>query len=363
MLNKMLRVFVAVVGFFIGPGVIAIMQYVYEAVMGTDPNLLFQSWAVFLIYIISGLISGIIFLLLSKRIADAIEHGIKKIEATLSEAPSIVLLSGAIGLVIGLVIAALISIIIGLIPVTVISVPLTIIVYIIFGYLGLSTGIRRRGDLMSYIQNRKSGKGESKKGSRITAKILDTSVIIDGRILDICKTGMFEGEIIVPEFVLTELQKIADSSDAMKRTKGRRGLDIINRMQKELKVPVKVSDIDYEDVAEVDSKLLKLAKDIGGKVVTNDYNLNKVAAVQDVEVFNINELANAVKSVLAAGEELTVTIVKDGKEQNQGIAYLDDGTMIVVEGAKGMIDATLAVIVTSVLQTNAGRMIFAKIKE
>jgi len=238
-------------------------------------------------------------------------------------------------------------------------------VYLVFGSIGLSMGVRRRFDFTAFLHARKSGKGtEARKetGGYISPKILDTSVIIDGRILDICKTGMFEGDIVVPEFVLKELQRIADSSDSMKRTRGRRGLDILGSMQKELKNSVKITDADYEDVPEVDIKLLKLAKDLGGKVVTNDYNLNKVAAVQDVPVFNINELANAVKPILMAGEEMKVTIVKDGKEASQGVAYLDDGTMIVVEGAKGREGETLDVSVTSVLQTAAGRMIFAKIR-
>ncbi len=199
-------------------------------------------------------------------------------------------------------------------------------------------------------------------GTFISPKILDTSVIIDGRILDICKTGMFEGDIVVPEFVLKELQRIADSSDSMKRTRGRRGLDILSSMQKELKNSVKITDADYEDVPEVDIKLLKLAKDLNGKVVTNDYNLNKVAAVQDVPVFNINELANAVKPILMAGEEMTVTIVKDGKEAKPGRGVPgrrnhDRGGRR--EGPEG---ETMAVVVTSVLQTAAGRMIFAKMK-
>ena len=174
---------------------------------------------------------------------------------------------------------------------------------------------------------------------------------------------MFEGTIVIPEFVLSELRHIADSADSLKRSKGRRGLDILNKIQKELDIPVEISSVDYDDVAEVDAKLLRMAKDMGGMVVTNDFNLNKVAAVQGVSVFNINDLSNAVKPVLLPGEELSVTILKEGKENGQGIAYLDDGTMIVVENASSRIGQTLEVAVTSVLQTSAGRMIFAKISE
>lgn len=365
MFYKLMRLFIVAVGFFVGPGLVLLGVTLYDYFASADIFSAFQTWVPFVIYIASGIISGIIFFFLSRRLANAFDKNTKKIEAKLSATPSATLLAGTIGLILGLVVAALISVIIGLIPIAWLSIPLTILDYLVFGSIGLSMGVKRKFDFGAFLHARKTGKStEPKKEAEktISPKILDTSVIIDGRILDICKTGMFEGEIVVPEFVLKELQRIADSSDSMKRTRGRRGLDILGSMQKELKTPVTVCDIDYEDVPEVDIKLLKLAKDLHGKVVTNDYNLNKVAAVQDVAVFNINELANAVKPILAAGEEMTVTIVKDGKEQSQGIAYLDDGTMIVVEGAKGMEGQMLIVVVTSVLQTAAGRMIFAKIK-
>ncbi len=362
MLAKLLRIVIIAVGFIIGPGVVLAVEAIYEHSAGVRLMGVWDSWVPIFIYILSSVITGIIFFLLSKRIAGAIERGVKGIESTISQTPSATLLAGALGLVIGLVIAALISVIIGLIPVALVSVPLTIITYIIFGYLGLTTGVKRRRDLAGYISGRKQARGEGADAYAASPKILDTSVIIDGRILDICKTGVFEGEIIVPEFVLGELQKIADSADSMKRTRGRRGLDILKSMQNELKNPVSISAKDYEDVPEVDIKLLRLAKDTGGTVVTNDYNLNKVAAVQDVNIFNINELANAIKPILLAGEELSVTIVRNGKEPGQGVAYLDDGTMIVVEGARDRADQTVEVVVTSVLQTAAGRMIFARIK-
>ena len=365
MFYKLMRLFVVVVGCFIGPGLVLLGVTLYNYFASADLFSTLQTWVPFVSYIASGIISGIIFFILSRRLANAFDKNTKKVEAKLAATPSATLLSGTIGLILGLVVAALISIIIGLIPIAWISIPLTILVYLMFGSIGLSIGVRRRFDLSAFLHTRRSGKGAEPKretGNGVSPKILDTSVIIDGRILDICRTGMFEGDIIVPEFVLKELQRIADSSDSMKRTRGRRGLDILGSMQKELKNAVKVVDTDYEDVPEGDIKLLKLAKDLGGKVVTNDYNLNKVAAVQDVPVFNINELANAVKPILTAGEEMKVTIVKDGKEANQGVAYLDDGTMIVVEGAKGMAGETLEVAVTSVLQTAAGRMIFAKMK-
>ena len=193
-------------------------------------------------------------------------------------------------------------------------------------------------------------------------KILDTSVIIDGRIADICKTGFLDGTMVIPEFVLEELQHIADSSDLLKRNRGRRGLDILNKIQKELEVKVLIYEGDFEEISEVDSKLVRLAKVLQGKVVTNDYNLNKVCELQGVSVLNINDLANAVKPIVLPGEEILVQVIKDGKEHGQGVAYLDDGTMIVVEGGRDYIGMNIEVLVTSVLQTSAGRMIFAKPK-
>lgn len=196
----------------------------------------------------------------------------------------------------------------------------------------------------------------------VKPKILDTSVIIDGRIADICQTNFLEGTIVIPQFILEELQHIADSSDVLKRNRGRRGLDILKRIQKELQADVEIYEGDFEEIHEVDSKLVKLAKIMDGVVVTNDFNLNKVCEVQGVAVLNINDLANAVKPVVLPGEELVVQVIKDGKEQRQGIAYLDDGTMIVVEDGRDYIGKTIEVLITSVLQTSAGRMIFAKPK-
>jgi uncharacterized protein YacL len=358
---KLMRVVIIVIGFMVGPGVLLLLDSAYGYFTGTPASERIEPWISFIIYIVSAIISGIIFIILSRRITGSIQKGTTSVENWLTVSSSITVISGAIGLIIGLVIAALISNIIALIPVAFISIPLTIVDYLIFGYLGFSTGIKRKRDFANMLSARKQGRdGEAATGA--APKLLDTSVIIDGRIYDICKTGMLEGEILVAEFVLKELQNIADSEDSMRRVRGRRGLDVLKKMQKEMKNSMRVLEQDYDDAMEVDTKLLRLAKDMGAVLVTNDYNLNKVAAVQDIRVFNINELANAVKPILMAGEELSVAIVKDGKEQNQGIAYLDDGTMIVVEGAKGMAEKILDVVVTSILQTAAGRMIFAKIK-
>lgn len=194
-------------------------------------------------------------------------------------------------------------------------------------------------------------------------KVLDTSAIIDGRLADLCKTGFLEGVLIIPNFVLLELQKIADSADPLRRNRGRRGLDLLNKIQKENQVTVKVFDRDYDELNEVDTKLLRLARELEAKVVTNDFNLNKVAELYGVQVLNINELSNAIKPVVLPGEEMVVHVLRDGKEYGQGIGYLEDGTMIVVEGGKNYIGLDIDILVTSVLQTSAGRMIFAKPKE
>jgi uncharacterized protein YacL len=191
-------------------------------------------------------------------------------------------------------------------------------------------------------------------------KILDTSVIIDGRIADLCDTGFMDGTLVIPQFVLKELQLVADSADSMKRNRGRRGLDILQKIQKMSGVEVSISDADYPEVREVDLKLIELARSLQGKIVTNDFNLNKVAQLRGVEVLNINELANALKPVVLPGEIMKVFILKEGKEYNQGVAYLDDGTMVVVDNARKMISKTIDVVVTSVLQTTAGKMIFGR---
>jgi uncharacterized protein YacL len=191
-------------------------------------------------------------------------------------------------------------------------------------------------------------------------KVLDTSVIIDGRIADICETGFMDGTLVIPQFVLKELQLVADSADSMKRNRGRRGLDILQKIQKMSNVDVMISDVDFPEIREVDLKLIELARSLQGKIVTNDFNLNKVAQLRGVEVLNINELANSLKPVVLPGELMKVFILKEGKEYNQGVAYLDDGTMVVVDNARKMIGKTIDIVVTSVLQTTAGKMIFGR---
>ncbi|UHA71678.1 PIN/TRAM domain-containing protein [Paenibacillus sp. 481] len=240
----------------------------------------------------------------------------------------------------------------------------SLLLVVLSGAAGMQLTLMKQNQLRSWLESlrRSDNQAEESEYRFEEHKILDTSVIIDGRIADICKTGFIEGTIVIPEFVLEELQHIADSSDLLKRNRGRRGLDILNKIQKELEVKVLIYEGDFEEISEVDSKLVRLAKVLKGKVVTNDFNLNKVCELQGVSVLNINDLANAVKPVVLPGEEIVVQVIKDGKEHGQGVAYLDDGTMIVVEGGRDFIGMTMEVLVTSVLQTSAGRMIFAKPK-
>lgn len=229
----------------------------------------------------------------------------------------------------------------------------------IFGYGGLLIGLRRgKGVTLRGVFNMLRGKGFEEN-----LKILDTSVIIDGRIADICEAGFLEGVFIVPQFILQELQYIADSQDSIKRARGRRGLDVLHKIQKMTNITVKIVEEDFPKIKEVDAKLVALGQLLNAKVITNDFNLNKVAQLQGVSVLNINELANSLKPVVLPGEIMRVFVLKEGKEYNQGVAYLDDGTMVVVENGRKLIGKNTEVVVTSVLQTTAGRMIFAKAKE
>ncbi|MCL6558300.1 MAG: PIN/TRAM domain-containing protein, partial [Firmicutes bacterium] len=309
-----------------------------------------------------GLVTGI---LLSPLIMRAAVRLTVLIEQYLQKTPTQDLVMGSVGLIIGLIIANLMGSILSFLgwPGKALWIGLTLLL----AYLGMSIGIKKREDLLGLFSSfpkfgkERAAKTEARAGQY---KILDTSVIIDGRIADLCESGFIEGVMLVPAFVLEELRHIADSPDLLKRNRGRRGLDILNKMRKELDIKVQVYDNTkgLEDIAEVDTKLVKLGQKLGAKIITNDFNLNKVAELHGVKVLNINELANAVKPVVLPGEEMVVQVVKDGKEMGQGVAYLDDGTMIVVDGGKRYINQTIAVLVTSVLQTAAGRMIFAKPK-
>ncbi len=303
-----------------------------------------------IIFVLFALAFGALFYFMASKIIefvgvfiDKIENGIQNI--TLSE-----MLLGALGLIVGLIVANLISI--PIIKIQIIGVPFAVIINILFGFTGIGISLRKRNE--NFIDMFRDTKSSS-----LVPKILDTSTIIDGRILDICSAGFIDGDIVIPSFVLEELRHIADSSDSLRRARGRRGLDILNLLQKDSDRSVRVEEFDYGNI-EADEMLLKASIKLKGKLVTTDYNLSKVAALKGIKVLNINELTNAVKPIALPGEEMNVQVVKDGKEAGQGVAFLEDGTMIVVEGGKKHLGETIPVMVTSVLQTSAGRMVFAK---
>lgn len=294
----------------------------------------------------------IAYTLLAPIIINAIIHQLVKLESKTGQMSFQETIFSVIGIILGLIVANLISI--PFYQFGVVGALFVLFLNTICGYTGYKLSMQKNKDIKIFE--------ECEQLNTAKPKILDTSVIIDGRILDILKTGFIEGKIIIPQFVLAELRHVADSSDTLKRNRGRRGLDILNEIQKQLKVPVVIVENDYKNIQEVDSKLLKLAEEMNATIVTNDFNLNKVADFQGVVVLNINELSNAVKPVVLPGEDMSVMVIKDGKEEEQGIGYLNDGTMIVVEGGRRAIGQTIDVLVTSVLQTAAGRMIFTKIK-
>ena len=322
------------------------------------------------------------------------------VEKQLNKMPIHDVIAGVAGLAIGLIIADLLGNAFARIPVVGNYIP--IVFSIVLGPLGLRITMKKRKEIaasflnvprvlkdilrnrdnknvkdsehpletaatedntrpkVSLIKKSKENPQSQENQVPVHYKLLDTNVIIDGRILDICKTGFIEGKLLIPVFVLEELQHIADSADSLRRVRGRRGLDVLQKIREESPLEVEVMNIDFDDIHEVDSKLVRLAQKIGGKIITNDFNLNKVAQLRGVEVLNINDLSNALKAVVIPGETMKVQVVRDGKEPGQGVAYLDDGTMIVIENGHRYLSRTISVEVTSALQTSAGRMIFAK---
>lgn len=360
LINKVLRIIITMIGFGVGLQFTFLMLYLNNYIGFFHLDYV----STLIIELIGTLIFGIIFYFLSSRIIDTGIKAKEWIENRLQHTPMRDILYGFLGVLMGLLVANLFSR-------AFLSIPwiggyMPVVFNIIMAYLGGSIALKKKDELSNLFSLPFGTFHKKKKSSAIInwvkPKILDTSVIIDGRIADICKTGFIEGTLVIPAFVLEELRHIADSSDSLKRNRGRRGLDILNKIQKELDIDVEIYEGDFEDITEVDSKLVKLAQMLDGSIITNDFNLNKVAEFQKVQVLNINELANAVKPVVLPGEEMVVQVIKDGKETGQGVAYLDDGTMIVVDGGKKHIGETIGVMVTSVLQTAAGRMIFAKPK-
>ncbi|TGD18447.1 PIN/TRAM domain-containing protein [Levilactobacillus suantsaiihabitans] len=319
------------------------------------------------------LLGAIIFLILGLLFAGVILRLINRIETYLNKQNPMTIIFGSLLTIVGLALALLISQFLFHVPSFFIGTVIPWILMLLFGYFGFRIGARlskiRLEEWRKLFQPR-GKKAEEEADKKVLDKetepnfhhykILDTNILIDGRIYDLAKTGFLEGTLLVPNFVLYELQYIADSSDSIKRVRGRRGLDILNKLQNEHIMPIEMYEGDFEDIPEVDSKLIALAKQNGGVIVTNDYNLNKVIQFQNVQVLNINSLANALKPRVIPGENLHVMVVKNGTERQQGVAYLDDGTMVVVEDGRYFINKQLDVVVTSAIQTDAGRMIFAK---
>ena len=311
-------------------------------------------------YAVGGLFFGLIFYFLTPVSILFFNRIVSWADSKLKAVPTHDIALVVLSLIITLVIGLLLSYPIYRLPVVGVFISPVLTLFLVF--IGVRFVLNRKEEFtfLSTLFNRNARSGGRENE---VYKILDTSAIIDGRIVDICKTGFMEGVIVVAGFVLEELRHIADSPDLLKRNRGRRGLDVLNKIQKEMEIPVQIYEGDFEEIPEVDSKLVRLAKTITGKIVTNDFNLNKVCELQGISVLNINELANAVKPVVLPGEEMVAQVIKEGKEAGQGIAYLDDGTMVVVEGGRRYIGETIEVLVTSVLQTAAGRMIFAKPKQ
>lgn len=352
--ERVVRILLAVVGLVAG-------YQVAQALI--DHGLLMggtlQPWHVI---VIASLLLGAAGYLVAPLLVLAVRAGSRWLSGTVQRVPTADLLAGAVGLMSGLILALLITLPLPQeIPLVGSYLPLAITA--VCGYTGWVVGVKKREELAHLLRMPQGAeRGRSRRERSGARKLVDTSVIIDGRIADVCATGFLEGPLLVPRFVLEELQHIADSSDVLKRNRGRRGLDVLQRLQEQAPAMVEVIERDFPELSEVDSKLVRLAKQLNAKIVTNDFNLNKVAELQGVSVLNVNDLANALKPVVLPGEEMVVHLIRDGKEQGQGVGYLDDGTMIVVDGGRKHIGQSIEVLVTSVLQTSAGRMIFARPK-
>lgn len=392
MLDKVLRFFIVAVMAVAGaalmqPASPTLTQFIGTEILKTDMGLFRMTLAGLLCILAGAALGALVGSLTASYLISTLKRFSAWVETQLNKMPIHDVLAGAIGLSLGLILATLLGGAFSRIPI--VGNYLPVVFAIVFGYLGIRITMTKReeiADMFSFIPRffkdvlkAREVRQEpppaptpeplplpevKEEASELAAdklyKLLDTSAIIDGRIADVIDSGFLEGTLLIPVFVLEELQRIADSADALKRVRGRRGLDILQKIRSEAKLAVEIDSRDFDDIAEVDSKLVRLGQLVGGKIVTNDYNLNKVSELQGVPVLNVNELANAVKPVVVPGESMRVTVVKDGKEQGQGVAYLDDGTMIVIEGGHRHLNQNIDVEVTSALQTAAGRMIFAK---
>ncbi|MEG0048555.1 MAG: TRAM domain-containing protein [Clostridia bacterium] len=393
-LERLMRFLITLLGAGLGAGVTALL---FPLLYRFYPQYITHPYSQALLYVGFCLVGAGLCFALSTAIIKRTMQLMTTLEHHWEQMPTQQIVLISIGLIMGLAVAALLMQLILSAGTSLITVSFSALAYVLLGYIGMQIGYRRYhvGKRMRRVSRHKrksegassllddatrmlgaedeaddlddaddedEDEGTAAPCTELPKKFLDTSVIIDGRVLDIVKAGFLEGDIVVAQFVLAELRHIADSGDGLRRARGRRGLDVLNKLRKELKNPIIVDETDYPDVDEVDVKLLRLCRDQNGTVVTNDYNLNKVAGVTGIRVLNINDLANAVKPMLMAGEELNVQVVREGKEPGQGVAYLDDGTMIVVENGRRYVGEAVGVVVTTVLQTSAGRMIFTKMK-
>ena len=363
--RRLLVALCAAMGALIGAGVAATVAAAWEALAADGAASSPAHSAILALYALLGGAGALSCALLSGPILRVAQRYVRRAERALCSAPVQQVVCAVAGLIAGLIVALLTTQLLRTGQPRELFTALTALVYVVMGYLGASFGARRYKEwpllsaLVARMQERAAPR-EAATGAR--PKLLDTSAIIDGRICDICGTGFVEGTLVVPQFVLSELRHIADSGDALRRARGRRGLDVLSQLQKLPGVRVEITDADVPDAQEVDVKLLRLAQRMGGVVVTTDYNLNKVASLSGMRVLNVNELAGALRPAVLPGEELTVHVVREGKEPGQGVGYMDDGTMIVVENGRRHVGETQAVTVTTVLQTSAGRMIFARRK-
>ena len=387
MLDKVLRFFISALLAVTGAALMqlaspSLTRFIGTEILKTDMGGFRMTLAGLLCILVGAAIGALVGSLTASYFISILKRFSAWVETQLNKMPIHDVIAGAVGLSLGLILATLLGAAFSRIPIVGNYIP--VVFALVFGYLGIRITMTKREEIAATfdfiprffrdIMKAREARPEpipvpleplpataaTNVGEDKRYKLLDTSAIIDGRIADVIDSGFLEGTLLIPVFVLEELQRIADSADALKRVRGRRGLDILQKIRSEEKLPVEIDSRDFDDIAEVDSKLVRLGQLVGGKIVTNDYNLNKVSELRGVSVLNVNELANAVKPVVVPGESMRVTVVKDGKEQGQGVAYLDDGTMIVIEGGHRHLNQAIDVEVTSALQTAAGRMIFAK---
>ena len=358
-LERLLRILLVLMGIGIG---LAVFQLVFQLFQLANPNTSIQAWIPVAGYTGMGLLGGLIMLIFSTRILMRFTRLSSQMQRQIDKMPLNQLISAVTGLILGLIIAALLRQVIPNAGTGIAGTALSAILYVVLGWLGYSIGKRRSREFGMMI-TRLSGVREKRKITRhgyAARKFIDTSAVIDGRILPVLKTGFIEGEIVLPQYVIDEVRKLADSSDESTRERGRRGLDMLASLQEENLLSI--SDNDDETTTDVDVKLLRAARDCGGTVITTDYNLQKAAAVSGIRTLNVNALTEALRPAVAAGMELTVRITKEGREAGQGVAYMNDGTMIVIEDGKARIGEEADITVTAVRQTSAGRMVFAKLK-